>query len=102
MDPDVNYGRANFVRKHVYVLAGSAELPYGKGRGTGRTPSGPLTAILGGWQLNAAATIMSGLPFNVSYRDSGAGPRHRPRPSGPDRRSGRGQRGRADDARTST
>jgi hypothetical protein len=71
VDPDVNYGPANFIRKHVYVLAGSAELPFGKGRRYLTDASGATDAILGGWQLNAAATIMSGLPFNVSYRDSG-------------------------------
>ncbi len=71
VDPDVNYGPANFIRKHVYVLAGSAELPFGKGRRYLTDASGAVDAILGGWQLNAAATIMSGQPFNVSYRDSG-------------------------------
>ena len=34
IDPDLNYGPANFIRKHVYVLAGSAELPFGKGGAT--------------------------------------------------------------------
>src|SRR5262249_1318741 len=41
--------------------AGSAELPFAKGN-----------KILGGWQVNANVTIMSGLPFNVDYRDAGA------------------------------
>jgi hypothetical protein len=71
IDPDVNYGRANFVRKHVYVLAGSAELPFGKGRRYLTDAAGAADAILGGWQVNATATVMSGLPFNVSYRDGG-------------------------------
>jgi outer membrane receptor protein involved in Fe transport len=62
IDPDVNYGAASFIRKHVFVLAGSAELPFAKGN-----------AILGGWQVNANATVMSGLPLDdVSYRDAGA------------------------------
>jgi outer membrane receptor protein involved in Fe transport len=61
MDPNVDYGPADFIRRHVFVLAGTAELPFAKGN-----------AILGGWQVNAAATIQSGLPFNVSYRDAGA------------------------------
>jgi len=71
VDPDLNYGPANFIRRHVYVLAGNAELPFGKGRRYMSDASGALDAILGGWQLNANATVMSGLPFNVSYRDSG-------------------------------
>src|SRR5262249_28130465 len=52
---------ANFIRTHVFVLAGNAELPFAKNN-----------AILGGWQVNANVTIMSGLPFNVSYRDAGS------------------------------
>ena len=62
IDPNVNYGPADFIRKHVFVLAGQAELPFAKGN-----------AILGGWQINANATIMSGLPFQggPSYRDAG-------------------------------
>ncbi len=71
VDPDVNYGPANFIRKHVYVLAGQAELPVGKGRRYLSDAAGVTDALLGGWQLNAGATVMSGLPFNVGYRDSG-------------------------------
>ena len=63
MDPNVDYGPADFIRRHVFVVAGTAELPFAKGN-----------AILGGWQINAAATIQSGLPFQggPSYRDAGA------------------------------
>jgi outer membrane receptor protein involved in Fe transport len=62
IDPNVNYGNASFIRKHVFVLAGTAELPFAKGN-----------AILGGWQVNANATVMSGLPLDdVGYRDAGA------------------------------
>ena len=32
VDPDVDYGPANFIRTHVYVLAATAELPFGKGK----------------------------------------------------------------------
>jgi outer membrane receptor protein involved in Fe transport len=63
IDPNVNYGPADFIRRHVFVVAGTAELPFAKGN-----------AILGGWQVNAAATVMSGLPFQggPSYRDANA------------------------------
>jgi hypothetical protein len=71
-DPDLNYGPANFIRKHVYVLAGTAELPFGKGKRFLSDASKAMDLIAGGWQLNANITIMSGLPFNVNYRDSGA------------------------------
>ena len=68
------------------MLAGTAELPFGKGKRYLSDASTATDALLGGWQLNASVTVMSGLPFNVSYRDAGAGPGHRPRPSRPDRR----------------
>jgi hypothetical protein len=71
IDSDLNYGPANFIRTHVFVIAGQAELPYGKGRRWGSDASGLADAIIGGWQLNANVTMMSGLPFNVNYRDSG-------------------------------
>jgi hypothetical protein len=61
VDPNLNYGPANFVRTHVFVVATNYELPFAKNN-----------ALLGGWQINANATIMSGLPFNVGYRDAGA------------------------------
>jgi hypothetical protein len=69
--PDVDYGPANFIRTHVYVIAATAELPFGRGKRYLSDASGALDAIAGGWQLNVAGTIMSGLPFNVSYRDAG-------------------------------
>jgi outer membrane receptor protein involved in Fe transport len=71
IDPDVNYGPADFIRKHVFVLAGTAELPFAKGN-----------RFLGGWQVNVNATVMSGLPFQggPSYRDAG-----QDRDSGPNR-----------------
>jgi hypothetical protein len=72
IDPSVNYGRSNFVRKHVFVLAANAELPFGKGRKWGSDASGFEQAVIGGWQVNTNVTIQSGLPFEASYRDSGA------------------------------
>ena len=55
----------------MFVLAGTAELPFGKGRLI-NLGEGVADRILGGWQVNANATVMSGLPFNVSYRDASA------------------------------
>jgi hypothetical protein len=71
-DPDLNYGPANFIRTHVFVLAGTAELPFGRGKRYLSDASNTVDLLAGGWQVNANVTIMSGLPFNVAYRDSGA------------------------------
>jgi len=72
IDPNVNYGPADFIRKHVFVLTANADLPFGKGRRYLGDASGLTEAIVGGWQFNTNVTIQSGLPFNVDYRDSGA------------------------------
>jgi len=61
IDPDVNWGPPGWHRKHNLVLAGTYELPFARDN-----------PWLGGWQVNAIATIQSGLPFEVCYRDNGA------------------------------
>jgi hypothetical protein len=72
IDPDVNYGPADFIRKHVFVLSGMANLPFGKGRRFLSNASGLAQALIGNWQINVNAVVQSGLPFNVGYNDAGA------------------------------
>ncbi|HJS59809.1 MAG TPA: TonB-dependent receptor [Vicinamibacteria bacterium] len=72
IDPDVNYGPADFIRTHVFVLAANADLPFGRGRRWLSDAEGATQAIFGNWQFNTNVTIQSGLPFNVDYRDSGS------------------------------
>jgi hypothetical protein len=67
IDPEVNYGRADFERTHNFVLSQLFELPIGKGKkflgGIGRVAN----AFIGGWQINSNTTIQSGFHFNVEY-----------------------------------
>jgi Carboxypeptidase regulatory-like domain/TonB dependent receptor len=67
IDPQVNYGRANFERTHNFVLSQLFELPIGRGKkflgGIGRAAN----AFIGGWQLNSNTTIQSGFHFNIEY-----------------------------------
>ncbi len=60
-DPNLNYGPADWDRVHNFSVATTYELPFLKEN-----------HFLGGWQVNQITIIQSGLPFNVSYRDSGA------------------------------
>jgi hypothetical protein len=60
-DPALNYGPADWDRVHSFTVATTYELPFLKEN-----------RYLGGWQVNQITIIQSGLPFNVSYRDSGA------------------------------
>jgi hypothetical protein len=67
IDPEVNYGRANFERTHNFVLTQLYELPIGRGKkflgGIGRLAN----AFVGGWQFNSNTTVQSGFHFNIEY-----------------------------------
>ena len=80
--------RPGQLHPHARVRAGGRRpsCPSARGSASSRTRRAP-DAILGGWQVNANATVMSGLPFNVSYRDAGADRDTGPEPSEPHRRS---------------
>ena len=69
-DPALNKGPADFDRTHNFTAAVVYELPIGQGKKIGSDWSGATEALLGGWQLNSNVYILSGVPFDVSYRDS--------------------------------
>jgi hypothetical protein len=46
------------------------ELPIGNGRAIGTDWTGITQSLLGGWQLNTNVFILSGSPFNVTYRNA--------------------------------
>jgi len=59
----------NFDRTQNLAMSGVVELPFGKGKqwvSENRFGS----AVLGGWKVNALATLMSGLPFSVTASGS--------------------------------
>jgi hypothetical protein len=69
-DRELQRGRPSWARTHAFVLASTYELPFGRGRPLASDAGGWLDRLVGGWQLNASATILSGLPFEVTYRDA--------------------------------
>ena len=70
-DPDLNKGPAGFDRTHNFTAAMIYELPFGRDKRYGSDWNGVTEAILGGWQLDTNVFILSGTPFNVTYRDAG-------------------------------
>jgi hypothetical protein len=58
--PDLEYGPADWDRKHNFSISTLYELPFARGN-----------RFLGGWQINQNTIIQGGLPFNVTYRDGG-------------------------------
>ncbi len=64
INPQRNWARAGFDRRHTFVQSYIYELPFGKGRRW--LTSGPATWVLGGWQVNGILTAMSGNAINFS------------------------------------
>jgi len=56
-------GNSAYDVRHVLVVSGVYDLPFGKGRAH-LNLSGPVDWILGGWQLGAIFNRRSGLPFS--------------------------------------
>lgn len=59
-----NRGRSTFDLRHRFTSGLVYELPYGKGKKYGSS-TGPLTWVLGNWQLNSIVSLNTGLPFTV-------------------------------------
>ena len=64
-DPRKDYGRSTYDARHNFTLAGTYELPFGKGRKVGTDWSGAKNAILGNWNLHAIFQKRTGFAFTV-------------------------------------
>jgi hypothetical protein len=51
---------------HVFVLSGSYDAPFGRGKRFLSTANPVLNQLVGGWQINAIETYDSGIPISVS------------------------------------
>jgi hypothetical protein len=64
-DPLRDYGRSTYDARHNLTVAGTYELPFGKGRKLGSDWKGLKNAILGNWNLNTILQVRSGFAFTV-------------------------------------
>lgn len=64
INPERNWARAGFDRRHTFNQSFIYELPFGKGKRW--VTEGVGSWILGGWQLNGLLTLMSGASINFS------------------------------------
>ena len=71
-DTALNRGPADWDRTHSLVFSLVAELPIGRGKMWLTDTSPAMDLLVGGWQFNTNTFILSGLPFNVTYRNAGA------------------------------
>lgn len=58
------YGPSGFDQMHRFVASFTYALPFGKGKQY--INSGPVSHIVGGWELDGIATLGTGLPFTVT------------------------------------
>ncbi|MGP8246758.1 MAG: TonB-dependent receptor [Bryobacteraceae bacterium] len=62
-----NWGLNDFNRYLSFVQSYVYQLPFGKGKQFLHSASRGVDAILGGWQVEGVLTVMTGLPFTVTY-----------------------------------
>jgi hypothetical protein len=67
IDPKVGYGASYYNRPQAFVLAGNWDIPVGKGRSFASDKPRWVDAIIGGFALNGALTVESGLPYTPGY-----------------------------------
>ena len=64
-DPDADWGPMFYDLRHNFVLSGSYELPFGKGRKWGANGSGAMNGLLGGWKVAGIYQARTGFPITV-------------------------------------
>ncbi len=80
---DLNYGPAFFDATHIFSLAGSYDLPFGRDRQIGADWNRVVDAIAGGWSASFAVTAHTGYPITIvdGVRRSLQGTRSSDRPN---------------------
>ena len=69
-DPASDWSVSALDVPHSFVAQVAYQLPFGRGRSIGSSWSAPLDALLGGWQLSTVFRASSGLPVNMSARNT--------------------------------
>lgn len=72
IDPRLAYGVDDNNRRHVFLVSGLYELPFGKGKMFASSVPRWLDYLVGGYELSGVTTWSSGLPFTPSYNECNA------------------------------
>jgi hypothetical protein len=62
LQPHWDYGLSSFDIRHSLSINATYDVPFGRGHGTGAIGFG--NRLISNWQVNAIATVQSGLPFS--------------------------------------
>ena len=75
-----DYGLATYDVRHIAVISGVYDLPFGRGQAIGTDLSGWKNALAGGWSATSIITMQSGFPFTpqLSYNPSNNGDTRNP------------------------
>ncbi len=68
----LDYGPADFNRPHVFTLAHTLTLPFGKGHSILGNAGGVTQALAGGWAFNGITSLESGLGFSPTLSNNGS------------------------------
>jgi hypothetical protein len=68
----ITHGRDSNVRNQQLTWYGSYDLPFGKGKMYMPDANHVTQAIVGGWQLSEVSQWSGGLPYTLSYNESGS------------------------------
>jgi len=63
-------GLSDFHRKHQFTASVNYELPFGRGKRFLNTSNAFTNGVLGNWQINAIASMLSGRPFTPQYNSA--------------------------------
>ncbi len=66
IDRKITYGPNDDYRNHLFILTQVYDLPFGHGKRWAGNLSRPADLLIGGWSINSATIIGSGLPFTPS------------------------------------
>jgi len=65
--PNADYGNTQFVRRNMFNIAYTYELPFGQGKHFLPGAHGVLNALVGGWEWSGDTTYGSGVPYTVTF-----------------------------------
>lgn len=72
VNPSVTYGPNDDYRNHEFILTQVYELPFGHGKKWASNASRAANAVVGGWSINSATRIQSGLPWTPGLNSCSA------------------------------
>jgi hypothetical protein len=72
IDRNIAYGPNDDYRNHLIIFTQVYDLPFGKGKKWGSNMGRAADLLIGGWAINSATTIGSGLPFTPGLSSCGS------------------------------